>query len=342
MEAERGQNVQPVFVVGSARNGTTWLCNLIAEHPQVTAAQHQAHWGFHESNLYKNHRFFGDLTMLDRWIVFRELYSRSDHFRLSGCRIDVLEAAWERGDIRDFYDAFFVLMDNWAARSETYHWMTKLDPLFLVYPAALRTFLNRVNERYPNARFVVIRRRLAPVIQSYLNMEGRSQQQRTKRSRAPLFAAFETARYLVHYATARRITRSLDARALSYEALKANPPDTLQEVLKYCGLHADVAGFQAGTSRFKPNSSLQYRGTPRRLGMLGRFLLVGLVVPLLVVVWPITVAGLRWRERLRSPRPPLYFKLIKLERYQGRFREELLANDERSLAQALFSQETSS
>ena len=53
------KKIIPIFILGSARNGTTWLCNILCNHPEIVGAQHKVHWGIYESNIYKNMHYWG-------------------------------------------------------------------------------------------------------------------------------------------------------------------------------------------------------------------------------------------------------------------------------------------
>lgn len=334
-----GGDVTPILVIGSARNGTTWLCNILANHPEIAAAQHPAHWGFHESNVFKNLRYWRDLSKLDRRIHFTTMYQQADHFSLVGGTEQAISHAieaglTERGDA-DFYDVFFELMDRFAQKNGTRYWLTKLDPLMLLHPKELQEFLHRLFTRYPRARLVSIQRDLAEVVQSYLNMEGRGSQARTSVMRAPLFSLFETARYLVHYRRIRWIGKHHSTIALTYRQLRGHTADTMQTVCSELSINYDDAML---ISRYQPNSSIAYRSKIRRVGPGWRILLDGVFRPLLMLVWPVTISLVRFRERYRPRVPPIYFKLIKLERFPERFREELLAADDTALAEFLFSE----
>ena len=56
--------IQPVFVLGSARNGTTLLGNLLSAHPAIAGVEHRAHWGQIESHVYAVQRWAGELPAL--------------------------------------------------------------------------------------------------------------------------------------------------------------------------------------------------------------------------------------------------------------------------------------
>ena len=325
-----GDRSTPIFVLGSARNGTTWLSNTIARHSGVAAVQHQAHWGFHESNLYKNQRYFGSFETTDDLIRCVELYGSGDHFRLAGGETSRVYA--ERPG--DFYDLFFNLMDRFAETEEKPFWLTKLDPLFYQHPRELRRFLSRLTERYGEATFVAIKRRLPEVIRSYLNMEGRAHQRRTAPGIAQLLMVFETARYLVHYRRIRGILRAHGGRTIRYEELAGDPRPALKRVLEPTGLEFEEGMLEA---RYTPNSSVAFRGAAvRNLSRPEGWILQSIVRPLLVALWPVTLLLLRLRERSKPKVPPVYFKLLKLESMPERYREELAAADERGLLSVLF------
>lgn len=332
-------DVIPILVLGSARNGTTWLCNILANHPDVAVAQHPAHWGFHESNVFKNARYWGNLSTLDRRIHFTTVYPRTDHCTLVGGTEETISAAIDAAASRrgeaDFYDVFFELMDRFAGDGGKCYWLTKLDPLMLLYPREVERFLDRLFHRYPHARLVSIQRELPSVVQSYLNMEGRGPQERTSSLRAPFFTLFGVARYLVHYRRIRSIQNTHATIALTYDRLRRQPAETMRDTCRQLGIPYNDGLLMAS---YKPNSSLAYRSRVRRLGPIGRLVVLGMIKPILLVFWPLAVALVRYRERYRPIVPPVYFKLMKLTRFPQRFRTELLELDDTALAELLFSE----
>ena len=329
-------DVTPIFVLGSARNGTTWLCNIFSGHTDIAAAQHPAHWGFHESNLFKNSKYWGDLGPLDRRIRFLELYTAGDHFQLVGGD----RAALERDLTRisryrspDFYDAFFFTMDQFARSTGTKHWLTKLDPLFYVHSRELARFVGRITARYGTVHWVGIERPVADVVRSYLNMEGRATQRRTAFTRMPAFVMFETARHVVHYRRIRGLRRQIEFPIVSYRDLRSKPGETVADICHAVGL---VSQHELHRTRYQANSSVAYRSASHDLAPLARWLIGSVLRPAMVLVWPVTAMVVRAREWTRHPVPPVYFKLQKLQRYPEAFLGDLRANDELALANLLF------
>lgn len=328
---ERVADITPIFVLGSARNGTTWLCNMLAQHPGIAAVQHQAHWGFHESNLYKHNRYWGSLAQSDRLVRCIELYGSGDHVRLVG---ETKEALYVRRPA-DFYELYFGMMDEYARRRGTAYWLTKLDPLYYQHPRALAHLLERLSTRYGKVRFVAIQRTLPGVIRSYLNMEGRAEQHRTAPVISQLMMLFETARYVVHYRQIKRLVKRYDIPFIRYEELLDDSHSALDRVLSPLGLEHRS---EMEERRFTANSSVAYRkGGGRKLYGVESAILRLLVRPVLRALWPLAWLLLSMRERSKPKVPPVYFKLLKLERLPELFREELEANDEQGLLSVLFS-----
>jgi hypothetical protein len=322
--------VTPIFVLGSERNGTTWLCNLLAQHPAIAAVQHQAHWGFHESNLYKQNRYWGSLGESDRLIRCVELYGSGDHARLVG---ESKEALYARRPA-DFYELYFEMMDRYAERQGTRFWLTKLDPLYYQHPRELRKLLARLQDRYGRVHFVGVKRTLPGVLRSYLNMEGRAGQHRTAPGIAQFLMLFQTARYVVHYRQIGKLLRPFGAPLLSYGELSRNSRDALSRVLEPIGLSFTTEMLEP---RFAPNSSVSFRrGGGRKLHGVERFTVRFLLRPVLRALWPLAWLLLSLRERSKPTVPPVYFKLLKLERLPELFRQELGETDEQGLLSVLF------
>lgn len=335
---EERSPITPIIVLGSARNGTTWLCNILAGHSDVAAAQHIVHWGFHESNLLKNTRYWGDLTKLDERVRFLNLYTASDHVRLVEATRDTLEGAiadrLSAGRSVDFLDVFFRTMDEFAHKRNTAYWLTKLDPLYYVYPRDFRAFLKRIEEQYgERVRFVAIQRTLSDVLRSYINMQGRGSQKRTSPWRMPGFVLLETTRYVVHYRAIRRFVRARGVPFVTYDDLRRSTEATIRSICDDLGLPYES---RLHVPRFSPNSSVASRSRVRNLGIVTKMIAVGILAPLMDILMPLSRGIVRIRERTRTARPPIYFKLTKLERYPREFRRELMKTDDIALAITLF------
>jgi hypothetical protein len=139
--------MQPIFVIGRHRSGTTWVANILAAHPSVFTPEHEAHQGQHES------AFFSSLlpycrmgvTEPDRRAI-SAIFERSDFWHLlfpsNSPRIDIETTGVER--------YFSGAMDEAARRRACTHWVEKTPGHTLV--------LQDLLERFPEAKFIAVQR----------------------------------------------------------------------------------------------------------------------------------------------------------------------------------------
>ena len=247
------KKITPIFVLGSARNGTTWLCNILCNHPQIVGAQHKIHWGIHESNIYKNMHYWGDLSKDKNFIRFMELYSSADYFQL----VEGDKNYFYRNRPADFLEFYFKLMDQFAIKKNATHWLTKLDPDFYIHPKELNEFFYRIEKRYKYYRLIGIKREFISVFNSYLNMEGRASQHRTALFVRELLILLEGSRYIAHYNTIENVIKLKKGILLDFNKLRYNREKEIYNICKY--LNLDFSSKML-IDDFKPNSSLKYKG----------------------------------------------------------------------------------
>jgi len=157
METPRAK---PLFVIGTARSGTTWLANMLVSHPDlagVTAAEHQ---GIHESHLCSHTRYV--LKGRRSCREFVELYRREDYFKL--LRLGPRELCEGEGRM-DVYLFFRLLMEKYAASQGAKYWLEKTPKHAIYYQEIL--------ENFPDAAFVVIERNFEKTLLSNLNKFAR-------------------------------------------------------------------------------------------------------------------------------------------------------------------------
>jgi len=137
----------PIFVIGMNRTGTKWLSNLIANHPEVIAVQHERHTGILETNVFDAWpRKFPDLSPPDEYVGFVELWSRTDFFCITGANQKMFYDLSPRP--KHILDMFRILMDDFARRNGRRFWLQKVSPWSS----------RNVLRHFPDARLVVIER----------------------------------------------------------------------------------------------------------------------------------------------------------------------------------------
>jgi Sulfotransferase family len=148
MNAERGQLVpDPIFVIGTARSGTTWVGNLIASHPDVAAVTAPEHHGVIESHLFDHtqHALRGRLTATQ----FIDRYEPEDYFQGLGVPPEAFVAASADTPV-DAVAHFETLMGLYASRQGARYWLEK-TPRHAIY-------IDQIAARFPRARFVLVKR----------------------------------------------------------------------------------------------------------------------------------------------------------------------------------------
>lgn len=312
--------VTPIFVLGLERNGTTWIQNILCNHPEIAGAQHYAHWGIKESYICSNILYWGDFKDNDDLIEFLELYSTGDYFKL----VEGDKEYFYQNRPEDFTDFFLELMDDHADKNDATYWITKLDSLFYRHEGLLDRFLSEVDERYEEIKFIGIRRRYEEVLTSYLNWQGRENRSRRRPGLREFFALYNTMNYAHGYDSIEQLLSRYDGLMVRFDLLKENRAKMVDEVVRYLDIEHSEEMFE---DRYPPNSS--YLGREERITLPDweKELLLRSLLPVLQNDNPINRLFKKIKDRLLDSilpvECPLYWRLIKLERLQRDFMKEL-------------------
>lgn len=320
----------PVFVLGSPRNGTTWLSNILGSHPSISAIQHKAHWGSHESSLYTNWRHWNHFEDLNAFIEFIELYSSADYFRLS--QVEDKYGFLPPPD--DFLEFYFDLMDAHASKNKTPYWTTKIDPLIYPYSSTRHRLFRRIQDRYGTAKFVSIKRPLPDVLQSYLHMQGRGHQDRPRPGVREAALVLQAARYVSHYTEIEAILSEHDGLSLRFADLANHRQDAVTHLTDYLDLPPSDAMME---DAFPSNSSFRGRSSAPSIPKWEMSLCTRTLQPLFSLVPSVAHLLLRLRDALRDdPAPILYWRLLKYSRMPDQLEDELDAHGQVGLLRVLF------
>lgn len=186
--------MNPIFVVGSARNGTTSLSNYLANSSEIYGVAHWLHYGQLESNLCGfNLKYSRDGTF--DYQTFLAEFIGGDYFRLTGQH----PKKYSGRPFRNVYDFYFQLMDDAAEENRASSWVTKIDSLFSIHPAQFSLLIQELSFRYERPKFIAIQREPLPTLLSYLDMEGA--RSNTRKKWLPRIAAtvLEACRYSSFY-----------------------------------------------------------------------------------------------------------------------------------------------
>ena len=239
--AEAPTAATPIFVLGTARSGTTWLANLLISHPEIAGLAAAEHQGIHESHLFDHTRYALAGTM--SCAAFAERYRAEDYFRLAGVSAaELCAAAPAEADTVAF---FGVLMTLVARKAGARYWLEK-TPKHAIYA-------DEIMDRFPDARFVLITRDFQDTMRSqlarYANPDAGWLRQRLEK----------VFRYVSDRRAMRRVARRAGSRVreVSYETLAADTDGVTAGLLRWLGLPVRPL-----RSAFPPDSSFGPGGRP--------------------------------------------------------------------------------
>lgn len=229
----------PIFVLGLQRSGTTWLANMLCQHPKCAGIQAEDHHGIHESLFFSHFaKSYGDLADDQNYQRFAEDFAKSDYFLLSN-----LPYSWliqQRS--RSYSGIFRALMDQVAAREGASHWVEKSPHHTLV--------CNELAAQFPDAKFLCVLRKPVTLMPSLLNAPWR---RATSYPRRLITLAGACLSYTLFAKTLRRFAeRHPSATLVSYESLAANTSEEARAMCRFVELpcRCDIQEVP-----FKPNSS---------------------------------------------------------------------------------------
>ena len=278
-----------VFVMGTSRSGTKWLANLLAAHPQIVGITEPEH-GIHESHLFSHTRYYFRQELTRE--AFISEYAHEDYFKLTGLsQASFCRVAPARGDSCDFFKS---IMDEVARERGADYWLEVTPKHDLYYRDILA--------RFPQARFVVIRRDLWAVLKSNLK--------RYPRPGAPrwLQIAEKVFRQITDMKALARLEQAAPDQVISviYEDLLEDKTLPLGRICRFLGIdHVSLESEFAADSSFPGMRQTEYPqfSGPRKLYITLLRLAFALVpFPLLFVVR-------NRRDRRRAGQFPKYTRI---------------------------------
>lgn len=222
---------EPVFVLGRHRSGTTWLTNLLADHPQVYTPQHSVHEGQHESAYYSHlvpYCRWGKTEMDQRAI--QAIFERSDYWHLLFPGEPSPEFDIQKLGVDAYFDQ---TMTEAASRRGASYWLEKTPAHTALLPYLMKAF--------PDATFVAVEREPMDVIRSNVHKFANPSSHRDWFKAAVVTALYR--KFLSAYRDSVCYIR--------YEQLVEYPAETLIYVCQHIG----VEPLEYGGSRWARNSS---------------------------------------------------------------------------------------
>jgi len=161
IENSKTLSARPIFVMGMPRGGTTLVGSLIAQHPQISGVLARRYGGLKETDMFGPiDKYFGDISNPIDLVRFVETFSATDYFVRTGAQ----KSLFYKTKPRNIHSFFTILMDDFANRSNSSHWVEKSPTHLLCF--------NKIISMYPDAYFVVVRRNTIDCVRSYLALKG--------------------------------------------------------------------------------------------------------------------------------------------------------------------------
>ncbi len=238
----------PIFIIGWGSSGTTWLSNLLLEHPAIVGIQHEKHWGIHESAFFSVvEGRYGNLDDPANFVEFAQVMVASDYFRLAGADATFLYSLYPAS----YAEVFQKAMDHYATELHATYWVEK-TPLHTLHAESIARY-------YPDASFIAIVRNVNTVVASRIRLL-----ERWTRKKGVLHYTFRKWFLIAiwvmtwqHYNNViRRFAERYPVRTMTvtYEELTTRTESVMRNVCKFLSLEFKPAMLQ---SRYSANSSFR-------------------------------------------------------------------------------------
>lgn len=231
--------ISPLFIMGSARSGTTWLANILSSHPDISSPTCIEHHGIHESHLFDHTRYvFPDDI---ECVSFINEYKKEDIFKLLS--IDETMFCENYTGKNSVFYWFHELMEVFAKSNNTSYWLEKTPKHLIYYDEILKNF--------PDAKFVLIKRGFKQTILSNLTKYARAD---TSRARQIIEKSY---RYELDLRATKKLCKSsCNVIAIEYEDLVNDYDKKLEIILKYLSLDViELKSNYASDSSYKTNTN---------------------------------------------------------------------------------------
>jgi len=235
------------FILGKHRSGTTWLGNLLCQHPDIYGVQNPQEHGIWESAYFSGlcRQIRRDPRTPEGFRRWTEVVSQTNYIRFSLFPVEKLAGIGPD----TCSELFRKIMDYCANAAGARVWIEKTPAHTLL--------AKRIAREYPDARFLSIRRNFDGWLRSSIRF---SEQRRHQRATPCLMRLFLTARVVasrIRYEKALRCLRgSYKERLLevNYADLIRDREQTLRRICDFLGL-ANFAKEPGDV--YTPNSSFK-------------------------------------------------------------------------------------
>jgi len=232
----------PIFCLGLQRSGTTWLANMISNHPKVACVESKDHNGIHESIFFSHFaKEYGDLADSDNFQRFEKDFTASDYYLLTN-----LEKDWLRKKRPTSYaEAFSLIMNEIAFHHGADAWVEKSPHHTLL--------ANEIIKDFPQGSFICITRSPSSFVWSRLWAFNRTPPRYPRRFFLIIKACAVNSLYkrsMIRFCK----KHPNNTYMIQYKKLKENPLEEMRKIMCFLELdfYKDIT-----KQRYLPNSSFK-------------------------------------------------------------------------------------
>ena len=307
--------LKAILVLGSARNGTTWLSNRLSNHSLISCPRHQLHYGYHECDVYRINKYF-NFKDTDKFIKFLEIYSASDYFNLARGE----KHKFYKNRPNNFYELLFRLLNNFAKKNNSKYWLLKIDPRLYLYREEWDKFISLLYDNVEEIKFVSIKRNIVDVIKSYLKMPGKNYEKRNRFVWRYFAIILQILRYNNHYYNISDIISENSGYSIKFSNFKKNHQISLKKLINYLDLKYEEdltnKNFKKNTSHLDKTNSIKKLSQKEK-----KFLLK--INKIFKKTPMINKKILQYYETKKNTQPSLYFRLLKNKYMSETLKKEL-------------------
>ncbi|SFB01027.1 Sulfotransferase domain-containing protein [Lentibacillus halodurans] len=231
--------MQPIFIIGTQRSGTSWLANTISNHSQVAAVinHKETYEGIHESAFFSHVKYhFGDLNDFNNYVEFVESFKNSDYFKLLGLDDSLLYSR----HFQSYEEIFNMLMSNYCEKEKKDFWLEKTP--------AHSLHLQEISSYFTNCKFIAVTRDTCDVLSSYYKLKGNGKNKF-------FFILKELFRITGYYKHINKFVKhKKNIYCITYNDLLNKQDKTLKEICDFVCLPYEV---NMKNIKFKKNSSFK-------------------------------------------------------------------------------------
>ena len=219
----------PLFVIGKHRSGTSFLANLLLDHPQIAGIYYPLDSYLHKGGIFESSFFYdidkryGDISNFENYVEFASVVSNSDYFKLAGCSFEDLISYYET----DYPTVFRCVMDKFAEEKGAAYWIEKTPSHTIL--------INKIKKYYPDAKFVEIIRDEVDTALSSLHLKKKEDKSRLLRLLTLLKVAILKYVYDMYMIKFKKIYPD-DTLIVDYSQLVNNKEEVVNDICDFMGL----------------------------------------------------------------------------------------------------------